>query len=73
MRKTLKSRSRLRLWFQEIVDSIPDEVVAFFQKFESSRDRLTLTQEADVLNAVAHEEYLDCAGTGGKSGRRPPR
>ena len=60
-----------RLRFQEIVDSIPDEVAAFFQKFESSRSRLALTQEIDVLNAVAHEEYLACAGTGGKTGRRP--
>lgn len=58
-----------RLRFQEIVDSIPDEVVAFFQKLESSRGRLTLTQAVDVLNAVAHEEYLACAG--GKSGGRP--
>ena len=57
--------------FGEIVDSIPDELVSFFQKFESSRDRLTLTQEVDVLNAVAREEYLACGGTGGKSGRRP--
>ena len=32
---------------------------------------MTLTQEVDVLNAVAHEEYLACAGSGGKSGRRP--
>lgn len=60
-----------RLSFQGIVDSIPDEVVAFFQRFESSRDRLTLTQEVDVLNAVAHEEYLACADAEGKSGRRP--
>lgn len=71
MKRKLNSNSKARLRFQEIVESIPDEVVAFFQKFESSRDRLMLTQEADVLNAVAHEEYLDCAGTGGKSGRRP--
>lgn len=66
-----KTHSESILGFQEIVDSIPDEVAAFFQKFESLRDRLTLTQEADVLNAVAHEEYLACGGTGGKSGRRP--
>ena len=66
-----KTHIEPRLGFHEIVDSIPDEVAAFFQKFEYSRDRLTLTQEADVLNAVAHEEYLACAGTGGKSGRRP--
>ena len=71
MQKKLRSSKKPMLRFQEIVDSIPDEVVAFFQKFESSRDRLTLTQEADVLNAVAHEEYLACAGTGGKSGGRP--
>lgn len=71
MQKKLRSSKKPMLRFQEIVDSIPDELVAFFQKFESSRDRLTLTQEADVLNAVAHEEYLACAGTGGKSGRRP--
>ena len=64
-----KTHSESRLCFQEIVESIPDEVAAFFQKFESSRDRLTLTQEADVLNAVAREEYLACAG--GESGRRP--
>ncbi len=56
---------------REIVDAIPDEVVAFFQKFESSRDRLSLTQEADVLNDVAQEEYRACAGKGGKAGRRP--
>ena len=71
MQKKPRSSKKPMLRFQEIVDSIPDEVVAFFQKFESSRDRLTLTQEADVLNAVAHEEYLACAGTGGKSGGRP--
>ena len=71
MKRKQVSHSATKIRFQEIVESIPDEVVAFFQKFESSRDRLTLTQEADVLNAVAHEEYLDCAGTGGKSGRRP--
>lgn len=71
MQKKLRSSKKPMLRFLEIVDSIPDELVAFFQKFESSRDRLTLTQEADVLNAVAHEEYLACAGTGGKSGRRP--
>ena len=71
MQKNPKSSGKPLLRFQEIVDSIPDEVAAFFQKFESSRDRLTLTQEVDVLNAVANEEYLACAGTGGKSGRRP--
>ena len=71
MKKKQKVHSESRLRFQDVVRSIPDEVVAFFQKFESSRDRLTLTQEVDVLNAVAHEEYLACAGTGGKSGRRP--
>ena len=71
MRKTLKLQHRPKLGFQEIVESIPDEVAAFFQKFESSRDRLTLSQEADVLNAVAKEEYQACAVTGGKSGRRP--
>ena len=71
MQKKLRSSKKPMLRFQEIVDSIPDELVAFFQKFESLRDRLTLTQEADVLNAVAHEEYLACAGTGGKSGGRP--
>ncbi|MBQ3288719.1 MAG: hypothetical protein IJH50_04845 [Kiritimatiellae bacterium] len=71
MKKTHILYDEKRLLFQEIVESIPDEVVAFFQKFESSRDRLTLTQEADVLNAVAREEYLACAGTGGKSVRRP--
>jgi hypothetical protein len=71
MQKNPRTNRKPVLRFQEIVDSIPDEVVAFFQKFESSRDRLTLTQEADVLNAVAHEEYLACAGTGGKSGGRP--
>ena len=63
MKKTHILYDEKRLLFQEIVESIPDEVVAFFQKFESSRDRLTLTQEADVLNAVAHEEYLACAST----------
>ena len=31
------------LQFQEIVDSIPDELVAFFERFESSRNQLTLT------------------------------
>lgn len=70
-KKKPESSRNPRFSFRDIVESIPDEVVAFFQKFESSRDRLTLTQEADVLNAVAHEEYLACAGTGGKSGRRP--
>ena len=71
MKKKQKVHSEPRLRFQDVVESIPDEVAAFFQKFESSRDRLTLTQEVDVLNAVAHEEYLACAGSGGKSGRRP--
>ena len=71
MRKKNDMHNAPRLRFQEIVDSIPDEVAAFFQKFESSRDRLTLAQEVDVLNAVAHEEYLACAGSGGKSSRRP--
>ena len=71
MQKKPRSSKKPALRFREIVESIPDEVVAFFQKFESSRDRLTLTQEADVLNAVAHEEYLACGGTGEKSGRRP--
>lgn len=67
MGKTLKPRSKPHLRIQEIVDAIPDEVAAFFQKFESSRDRLTLTQEADVLNDVAQEEYRACAGKGGKA------
>ena len=71
MKKKQKAHSEARLRFQDVVESIPDEVAAFFQKFETSRDRLTLTQEVDVLNAVAHEEYLACAGSGGKSGRRP--
>ena len=71
MQKKLKPNRKPMLRFQEIVESIPDDVAAFFQKFESSRDRLTLTQEADVLNAVAREEYLACAGADGKSGRRP--
>jgi len=71
MQKKPRASKKPALRFQEIVESIPDEVAAFFQKFESSRNRLTLTQEADVLNAVAHEEYLACAGTGGKPGRRP--
>lgn len=71
MQKNLEANKKPVLRFQEIVDSIPDEVAAFFQKFESSRSRLALTQEIDVLNAVAHEEYLACAGTGGKTGRRP--
>ena len=70
MRKNLKSENVKRPRFREIVESIPDEVAAFFQRFESSRNRLTLTQEADVLNEVAHEEYLFCAGEGGK-GRHP--
>ena len=69
MKKNTYSKSKLR--FQEIVESVPDEVAAFFQKFESSRERLTLAQEADVLNSVAHEEYLACSGTDGKSGRHP--
>lgn len=55
--------------FGEIVESIPDEVAAFFRRFEASRDQLTLSQEVDVLNAVAHEEYIACAGDG--SGSRP--
>ena len=58
MQNRTRAKNKTKLRIQEIVDGIPDEVVAFFQKFESSRDRLTLTQEADVLNAVAHEEYL---------------
>ena len=56
--------------FQEVVDSVPDEVVAFFQRFDSSRDRLTLSQEADVLNAVAEEEYHACASAGGRKTSR---
>ena len=71
MQRAPRSNRKPTLRFKEIVDSIPDEVAAFFQKFESSRDRLTLTQEADVLNAVAHAEYRACAGEGGKAGRRP--
>ena len=71
MKQKTKLGTGPRLSFQGIVDAIPDEVVAFFQRFESSRDRLTLTQEVDVLNAVAHEEYLACADAEGKSGRRP--
>ena len=60
------------LRFQEIVNSVPDEMVAFFQRLESSRDRLALSQEADVLNAVAEEEYQACASASGrKTGRRP--
>jgi hypothetical protein len=58
------------LRFQEVVDSVPDEVVAFFQRFDSSRDRLTLSQEADVLNAVAEEEYHACASAGGRKTSR---
>ena len=70
MKKKQKTLNEPRLQFQEIVDRIPDEVLAFFQRFESSRNRLTLAQEVDVLNVVAHEEYLACAGSGGK-GRHP--
>ena len=71
MQKKPRASKKPALRFQEIVDSIPDEVAAFFQKFESSRDRLTLTQEADVLNEVAHGEYIACVGKGGRSGGRP--
>ena len=64
-----KTGGRLRFW--DIVENIPDEVTAFFKRLEDARNRLALGPETVVLNAVAHEEYLDCAGTGGKSGRRP--
>ena len=72
MQKKLRSSKKPMLRFLEIVDSIPDELVSFFQKFESSRNQLTLTQEVDVLNAVAREEYLRCAGDPAKSGGRSP-
>ena len=72
MKRKQDSHRKTKPQFQEIVDSLPDEVAAFFQKFESSRDRLVLSQEADVLNAVAEEEYQACASAGGrKAGRRP--
>jgi len=66
-----KSHSEARARFQEIVDSLPDEVAAFFERFEASRDRLALSQEVDVLNEVARLEYQACAGQGGKAGGRP--
>jgi hypothetical protein len=37
IKKTYILYDEKRLLFQEIVESIPDEVVAFFRKFESSR------------------------------------
>ncbi len=71
MQKKPRPGRKTVLRFQAIVDSVPDEVVAFFQRLDSSRDRLALSQEADVLNAVAEEEYQACASAGGrKAGRR---
>jgi len=71
MKKSRNLHSGARPRFQEIVESIPDEVVAFFERFESARKRLALSQEVDVLNAVAREEYQACAGAGGGADRRP--
>ena len=61
MKKTLKSHSKAGPSFEDIVESVPGEVTAFFHKFEAMRDGFALSQEADVLNAVANEEYLACA------------
>ena len=52
MKKTHILYDEKRLLFQEIVESIPDEVVAFFQKFESSRDRLTLREDRQTPHRV---------------------
>ena len=71
MKKNRNLPGGARPRFREIVDSIPDEVVAFFERFESSRKRLALSQEVDVLNAVAREEYQACAGAGGEADGRP--
>lgn len=72
MKRKIAERDGSEFLFREIRDSIPDEVTAFFERFESSRNQLTLTQEVDVLNAVAREEYLRCAGDPAKSGGRSP-
>ena len=40
MKKKQKAHSEPRLRFQDVVESIPDEVAAFFQKFETSRDQI---------------------------------
>ena len=72
MKRKIAERDGSEFLFREIRDSIPDEVTAFFERFESSRNQLTLTQEVDVLNAVAREEYLSCAGDPAKSGGRSP-
>jgi len=72
MKRKNAERDGSEFLFREIRDSIPDEVTAFFERFESSRNQLTLTQEVDVLNAVAREEYLRCAGDPAKSGGRSP-
>ena len=60
MKRLLKQHSRLGPSFREIVESVPDTVLAFFKNFESARSRLSLTAEIDVLNAVSREEYLNC-------------
>ena len=70
MRLNQKTHKMRRLRFQEVVDSIPGEVTAFFQRLEDARNRLALGPETVVLNSVAEEEYLACAGKGGKTGRR---
>ena len=70
-RKKACVKTAPRLRFQEIVDSIPGEVTAFFQRLEDARNRLALGPETVVLNDVAQEEYRACAGKGGKAGRRP--
>ena len=62
MKRTLKSHSGAGPRFWDIVECAPEEVMAFFRKFEAMRDGFALSQEAEVLNAVASEEYHACAG-----------
>ena len=61
MKEILKSNSGIGPGFQEIVECVPGEIVAFFHSLEPSHGRMALSQKADVLNAVARDEYMACA------------
>ena len=65
MKKLLKSHSGKPPRFSEIVAKAPDRLLAFFEKFGEARQQLSLMSKVDVLNAVAQEEYENCAPRGG--------
>ena len=65
MKKLLKSHSGKPPRFSEIVAKAPDRLLAFFEKFGEARQQLSLMSKVDVLNAVAREEYENCAPRGG--------